>query len=319
MFIKSPTGGGKGVMGKSGTRVNNGKFEELLMYTGGPCIHLGDQFQQVFDQCHLSSYNNDACVVEGGNATKFVNCYFSQVPAGCAGLRVWRMAAIDSCTGLDQGPIWAIFGGFPRWPTGSTTETARTGTTTTKVYLQLDNPFSLGFLVGFDLTSGSTSRRVTQHKSDGGGTYVTLSSALSGMASGQTYFFKDPWCPTATGRRPDIHMYGHCNLEIPTHCAIKMAHEASVLMDNGLFYTYEGNDFDCVIWSRPNRVASGYGIDIRGWTMYNEEGMEASRRLGQNLACEGDGPNYGLGLAKGVGSSYWDSRAGSSKSITRTI
>jgi hypothetical protein len=269
------------------------------MYTGDCCLLHDDQFQTFYDQMHVSSYDSDAMVIEGGNATSIRGVYLSQTTQGFAGLRVWRMAGIYDTTGKDAGWMWAIFGGFPRWPTGSGTETLRAGSTTTRLRLAASNPFTPAFLSGFSVVSNTgQERRVKIGGNDGtDGNYVDVTSAFSTIPT--TVYFKDPYCPTATGRRPDISMNGHCNLEIPKHCAIKFAHEASFYARNGLFYTYEGNDYDTVFWCRDNRVASGYGVQIEGYTTYNEEGIEATRRLSRDIACEGSLANYRLGMPKG--------------------
>jgi hypothetical protein len=316
MFIKGGSGTGKAIVNAAGTRVSNARFEDLKLYSGSLGLHLDDSFQTIFEQLHISSHSSDGMVLEGGNATTIRNCYFSTFGAGCAGLRVWRMAGIEGTTGVDSGPIWAIFGGFPRWPTGSGTETARAGSTASRLRVATANPFGVGFLIGLDcVIQTGESRRVTAHSENGtDGVYITPKTNFSTTPT--TYYFKDPWCAVATGRRPTIHMYGHTNLEIPTHCALKMVHEATVLIDNGLFYTYEGNDFDTGIWCRTNRVASGYGVELRGFTFYNEEGMEATRRLPKWLACEGSTANYRISLCKGLDGQFHNAVAGTNHDYT---
>jgi len=86
-------------------------FENVIVYTGGDGIKMPTLFSTNFKNCHVSSYNENGFNIGGGNSVSLINCYahnFSGV--GKCGYRIHSSATMISCTGIDSGEYWGIFG-----------------------------------------------------------------------------------------------------------------------------------------------------------------------------------------------------------------
>ena len=110
--IEATGGTGKGITSGFSTLVYDSLFENLWVDAGGHALDIALHFSHRMSGVRAYSYNGNGFNIFGGNSVVLFNCYAGDIrKAGMAGFRIPGSANLISCTGINSGTHWAIFGG----------------------------------------------------------------------------------------------------------------------------------------------------------------------------------------------------------------